>query len=94
MAGQTEAVVTRWGWLVPTEESRYVLRPPSLFDKKESCLKQFAAVKIPPNRLVFVDGTGLKRQFLRMKICGTRSLDTENDICQIWCFFYLLIVLK
>jgi len=35
VAGQTEAVVTRWGWLVPTAES-YVLRPPSLFDKKES----------------------------------------------------------
>ena len=34
VAGQTEAVVTRWGWLVPTAES-YVLRPPSLFDKKE-----------------------------------------------------------
>lgn len=35
VAGQTEAVVTRWGWCVPTGEN-YVLQPPSLFDKKES----------------------------------------------------------
>eukprot|EP00438_Fugacium_kawagutii_P009061 Skav225882 [mRNA] locus=scaffold2702:39687:49558:- [translate_table: standard] len=36
VAGQTEAVVTRWGWDVPTGES-YVLQPPSLFDKKDRC---------------------------------------------------------
>lgn len=34
VAGQTEAVVTRWGWCVPTGEN-YVLQPPSLFDKKD-----------------------------------------------------------
>lgn len=53
VAGQTEAVVTRWGWLVPTAES-YVLRPPSLFDKKEGeFLRKKQMPRLKMNRIFF-----------------------------------------
>ncbi|CAK8988369.1 unnamed protein product, partial [Durusdinium trenchii] len=58
VAGQTEVVVTRWGWVVPTGQN-YVLRPPSLFDKKEdaSIVEVDKAGQVSPPGMLPVHGS-------------------------------------